>query len=129
MNIISEFLVPLAGNWQRLIMCASIADLMILALPIPIVWRLTLELRQKIILSVVFTLGSMYVFTFPISQPRHGSSRLTCSLNSSCVISLVRLLSIVTWIRVGDSDITWTLQPIVAWSYVLPLLLPPIPLN
>jgi hypothetical protein len=40
------------------------ADLMILALPIPIVWRLTLELRQKIILSVVFTLGSMYVFTF-----------------------------------------------------------------
>ena len=39
----------------------AIADLMILALPIPIVWRLTLELRQKIILSVVFTLGSMYV--------------------------------------------------------------------
>lgn len=38
------------------------ADLMILALPIPIVWRLTLELRRKIILSVVFTLGSMYVF-------------------------------------------------------------------
>lgn len=42
-------------------MHAAIADLMILALPIPIVWRLTLELRQKIILSVVFTLGSMYV--------------------------------------------------------------------
>jgi hypothetical protein len=38
---------------------------MILALPIPIVWRLTLELRQKIILSVVFTLGSMYVFALP----------------------------------------------------------------
>ncbi|KEQ77812.1 hypothetical protein M436DRAFT_36696, partial [Aureobasidium namibiae CBS 147.97] len=72
-----------------------ITDLMILALPIPIVWRLTLELRQKIILSVVFTLGSI-----------------------SCVISLVRLLSIVTWIRVGNSDITYTLQPIVAWSEI-----------
>ncbi|KAI4837646.1 hypothetical protein E4T44_08236 [Aureobasidium sp. EXF-8845] len=72
-----------------------ITDLMVLALPIPIVWRLTLELRQKIILSVVFTLGSI-----------------------SCVISLVRLLSIVTWIRVGDSDITYTLQPIVAWSEI-----------
>lgn len=42
------------------------ADLMILALPIPIVWRLTLELRQKIILSVVFTLGSMYVLALPL---------------------------------------------------------------
>ncbi|KAH0368598.1 hypothetical protein KCU65_g3807, partial [Aureobasidium melanogenum] len=70
-------------------------DLMILALPIPIVWRLTLELRQKIILSVVFTLGSI-----------------------SCVISLVRLLSIVTWIRVGDDDITYTLQSIVVWSEI-----------
>lgn len=94
------------------------ADLMILALPIPIVWRLTLELRQKIILSVVFTLGSMYVSLFPYTQLHYCSIKLTCSPNSSCVISLVRLLSIVTWIRVGDSDITYTLQPIVAWSYV-----------
>lgn len=38
---------------------------MILALPIPIVWRLSLELRQKIILSVVFTLGSMYALFLP----------------------------------------------------------------
>ncbi|THZ29490.1 hypothetical protein D6C89_01993 [Aureobasidium pullulans] len=72
-----------------------ITDLMILALPIPIVWRLSLELRQKIILSVVFTLGSI-----------------------SCVISLVRLLSIITWIRVGDADITYTLQSIVVWSEI-----------
>ncbi|KEQ95627.1 hypothetical protein AUEXF2481DRAFT_88450 [Aureobasidium subglaciale EXF-2481] len=70
-------------------------DLLILCLPIPIVWRLTLELRQKIILSVVFTLGSI-----------------------SCVISLVRLLSIITWIHVGDADITYTLQSIVAWSEI-----------
>jgi hypothetical protein len=34
---------------------------MIFALPIPIVWGLSVELRQKITLSVVFTLGSMYV--------------------------------------------------------------------
>ncbi|KAI5236190.1 hypothetical protein E4T42_09531 [Aureobasidium subglaciale] len=73
----------------------TLADLLILCLPIPIVWRLTLELRQKIILSVVFTLGSI-----------------------SCVISLVRLLSIITWIHVGDADITYTLQSIVAWSEI-----------
>jgi hypothetical protein len=64
MNIISKFLrtslLQLAKTNDTLT-----ADLMILALPIPIVWRLTLELRQKIILSVVFTLGSMYVFTLP----------------------------------------------------------------
>ncbi|KAH0414547.1 hypothetical protein KCU90_g15580, partial [Aureobasidium melanogenum] len=36
----------------------------------------------------------------------------------SCVISLVRLLSIVTWIHVGDDDITYTLQSIVVWSEI-----------
>ena len=58
---------------------------MILALPIPIVWRLTLELRQKIILSVVFTLGSMYVFTFSLrttlllfNQTDTSSHQLLC---------------------------------------------------
>lgn len=86
---------------------------MILALPIPIVWRLSLELRQKIILSVVFTLGSMYAFSSPFS---HHDPMDTNSCNSSCVISLVRLLSIITWIRVGDADITYTLQSIVVWS-------------
>lgn len=83
---------------------------MILALPIPIVWRLTLELRQKIILSIVFTLGSMYVPT------RCYCLVVLTIYDSSCVISLVRLLSIVTWIRVGDDDITYTLQSIVVWS-------------
>jgi hypothetical protein len=66
MNIISKFLrtslLQLAKANDT-----TTADLMILALPIPIVWRLTLELRQKIILSVVFTLGSMYVFALPSS--------------------------------------------------------------
>jgi hypothetical protein len=65
MNIISKFLrcpfLPLTKTNDTLT-----ADLMILALPIPIVWRLTLELRQKIILSVVFTLGSMYVFVLSL---------------------------------------------------------------
>lgn len=63
MNIASESLSssPLLHQQQKANDVAT-ADLMILALPIPIVWRLTLELRQKIILSVVFTLGSMYVF-------------------------------------------------------------------
>jgi hypothetical protein len=46
------------------------------------------------------------------------SKKTDSTFYSSCVISFVRLLSVVTWIRVGDSDITYTLQPIVAWSYV-----------
>ncbi|KAI4717159.1 hypothetical protein E4T48_06623 [Aureobasidium sp. EXF-10727] len=103
--------VPVRANWDMTIAptrCINkqafyigngvmniVTDLMILCLPIPIVWRLTLELKQKIVLSFVFTLGSI-----------------------SCVISLVRLLSIVTWIHVGDSDITYTLQPIVVWSEI-----------
>ncbi|KAI5215548.1 hypothetical protein E4T41_09552 [Aureobasidium subglaciale] len=51
-------------------------DLLILCLPIPIVWRLTLELRQKIILSVVFTLGSI-----PPPQHHNLDPRRRCRHN------------------------------------------------
>jgi hypothetical protein len=65
MNIISKFLRTSLLQLAKANDTPT-ADLMILALPIPIVWRLTLELRQKIILSVVFTLGSMYVFVLSL---------------------------------------------------------------
>jgi hypothetical protein len=63
---------------------------MVLALPIPIVWRLTLELRQKIILSFVFTLGSMYVFAVPLTHDTQTDifPQTALVLSVSCVSSV-----------------------------------------
>ncbi|THX83959.1 hypothetical protein D6D04_02679 [Aureobasidium pullulans] len=47
-----------------------------------------------------------------------GNGVMNIISSISCVISLVRLLSIITWIRVGDADITYTLQSIVVWSEI-----------
>ncbi|THW98828.1 hypothetical protein D6D13_10478 [Aureobasidium pullulans] len=47
-----------------------------------------------------------------------GNGVMNIISSISCVISLVRLLSIITWIRVGDTDITYTLQSIVVWSEI-----------
>ena len=68
-------------------------DLLILALPLPIVWKLGLDTRQKITLSIVFTLGSL-----------------------SCIISIVRLKAIILYMRHADRDITYDLQEICLWS-------------
>jgi hypothetical protein len=40
---------------------ALIEDVIILCLPIPIVWRLQITFRQKLALTVVFSLGGLYV--------------------------------------------------------------------
>lgn len=68
-------------------------DLLILGLPIPIIWKLNLTLRKKITLSVIFALGSV-----------------------SCIISIVRLKSVVVYLKNGDSDVTYDLVGIVFWS-------------
>ena len=71
----------------------EIGDLLILALPIPIVWSLSLKFRQKVTLSIVFAFGSV-----------------------SCVVSIIRLKSIIVFLRNGNSDITYDLVGIVIWS-------------
>lgn len=43
-------------------------DVMILCLPMPLVWRLKIERRQKITLSALFLLGGLYVpFSYALS--------------------------------------------------------------
>ncbi|KAF2142859.1 uncharacterized protein K452DRAFT_286486 [Aplosporella prunicola CBS 121167] len=73
----------------------SFSDLLILALPLPVVWKLGLDTRQKITLSIVFTLGSL-----------------------SCIISIVRLKAIILYMRHADRDITYDLQEICLWSEI-----------
>lgn len=75
--------------------CNSVSDLLILALPIPIVWNLALTRRKKITLSLVFTLGS-----------------------AGCIVSIIRLRSIIAYLEAGDGDLTFTILDFVVWSAI-----------
>jgi hypothetical protein len=62
---------------------ALIEDVIILCLPIPIVWRLQITFRQKLALTVVFSLGGLYV-PYPmlakVSTDHSGSaSSVSCA--------------------------------------------------
>ena len=67
---------PLARNWDKTVpgtcvdliaffrwngICNLIIDFMILMLPMPMVWRLKITLKQKVVLSGMFALGLLYV--------------------------------------------------------------------
>ncbi|CAD0112956.1 unnamed protein product [Aureobasidium uvarum] len=72
--------------------CNSVSDLLILALPIPIVWDLQLTRRKKITLSLVFAMGS-----------------------AGCIVSIIRLRSIIAYLQEGDADLTYTITDFVVW--------------
>lgn len=75
--------------------CNSVSDLLILALPIPIVWDLALTRRKKITLSLVFAMGS-----------------------AGCIVSIIRLRSIISYLQQGDGDLTFTITDFVVWSAI-----------
>ncbi|KAI5236360.1 hypothetical protein E4T43_08692 [Aureobasidium subglaciale] len=75
--------------------CNSVSDLLILALPIPIVWNLALTRKKKITLSLVFAMGS-----------------------AGCIVSIVRLRSIIAYLQQGDGDLTYTITDFVVWSAI-----------
>ncbi|KAI4744585.1 hypothetical protein E4T44_15117, partial [Aureobasidium sp. EXF-8845] len=69
------------------------SDIMILILPIPIVWGLNTDVRKKVILTGLFSMGSI-----------------------SCLVSILRMRSIVVLYKSGFSDMTWGLAEVVIWS-------------
>ncbi|KAI4721908.1 hypothetical protein E4T48_01880 [Aureobasidium sp. EXF-10727] len=69
------------------------SDIMILLLPVPIVWGLNTDLRKKIILTGLFSMGSI-----------------------SCLVSILRMRSIILLYKDGFADLTWGLTEVVLWS-------------
>ncbi|EKG15987.1 hypothetical protein MPH_06808 [Macrophomina phaseolina MS6] len=72
-----------------------ISDILILILPIPVIKSLSLELRQKITLYILFALGSATV-----------------------VVSAVRLQSIILFLKTDDGDITFRTSKLAIWCLV-----------
>lgn len=87
------------------------SDFYLLAIPIPVVWKLQLPLRKKIGVSAVFMTGLLYV-TF-------GSINLEGTkadmVNRACLCSVV---NVYYRVRAAQSlDATWTIIPILITSY------------
>ncbi|KAF4303481.1 hypothetical protein GTA08_BOTSDO09187 [Botryosphaeria dothidea] len=70
-------------------------DILILLLPIPIIKNLSLELRQKVTLYILFALGSATV-----------------------IVSAVRLQSIIAFLRDDNGDITFQTTKLAVWCLV-----------
>ncbi|KEQ70870.1 hypothetical protein M436DRAFT_52556 [Aureobasidium namibiae CBS 147.97] len=70
-----------------------VSDILILLLPVPIVWGLNTDVRKKVILTGLFSMGSI-----------------------SCLVSILRMRSIIVLYKSGYSDLTWGLVEVVLWS-------------
>jgi hypothetical protein len=70
-----------------------VSDILILLLPIPIVWGLNTDTRKKVILTGLFSMGSI-----------------------SCLVSILRMRSIIVLYKSGYDDLTWGLVEVVLWS-------------
>jgi hypothetical protein len=66
-----------------------LTDLIVLVLPLQMVWRLHLPIRKKLVLSVIFSLGSLYA-----REPFPWAFRRDSNFFSVCVASVMRIVSL-----------------------------------
>ncbi|KAJ6096867.1 hypothetical protein N7486_007613 [Penicillium sp. IBT 16267x] len=76
-----------------------VCDFLVLAVPIPVVWRLKMRVTQKVMVSLVLFLGC-FVFA----------------------ASIVRIHYLTKLKGEGLTDITWTMAPVCLWSTIEPCL-------
>lgn len=103
--------------WEGTSVPNVVTDAVMLALPLPTVWRLHIDTKQKIALSAVFALGSLSVLS---CLSRCVSLLLTVSLIrdfiSGLIASAVRLS--VTFRVTTLEDGTWDSADIALWSLI-----------
>lgn len=117
---------PLATNWEPAISrghCLKpkggvpyvsgtinvVSDIVVLVLPIPAIWSLKMDLRRKLRLVAIFSVGTLYV-VHRLETSHQTNSR------SAVVASIVRLAR--TPVVFVDRDRTWNLGKIETWAYV-----------
>ena len=84
-----------------------LTDVLILCFPGPMVWGLNTTVAQKITLTGIFLLGTLYVLWLP----GHNDHCLrTCSV---CAISIIRISKLAS---VDHSDPTWRLVDVYVWT-------------
>lgn len=88
-----------------------VEDVVILSMPMPMIWNLSINFRRKIALTAIFTLGALYVF---VQRYFHYQTSISFSnkriltlgfLDSVCVTSILRL---TTFKEFNKTDVTCT---------------------
>ena len=92
---------------------AFITDFIILVMPLPYIWKLQMKLRQKLLLSIVFTLGALYDTAIP-SAAEANPYLPDCSASVS---SIIRLWAFMTR-DYASPDLTYTAAKPALWSCV-----------
>jgi hypothetical protein len=88
-------------------------DLVLCIAPLPYFWNLQLPRKQKIVISVLFFIGGLYVF-YHLGRPSLAPLTDPRSYNSACLASIARL-SFLHLLSKGI-DVTWNLAPSVLWT-------------
>lgn len=91
-------------------------DIIIIALPVRVVWKMNMDTKKKWSVAFMFALGGLYESrSVPLVLSRlasHFELWLTCS--SGCIISIIRLRSLLVF---GTSiDPSWDYVPVVIWT-------------
>ena len=101
--------LPIAYNWDHSIAgghCGNqksldlfigifnlLMDVTVVVLPMPVLWGLQMAVARKIVLSMMFGLGVMYVSRLPLSPmcSQHSRKNPFLTTSSICVITLIRI--------------------------------------
>ena len=101
---------------------STLADVLLLILPIPTLWGLQLPKQQKLALVFIFLLGGLYVnsstlsFLSPLPRPSYHPTPLTLKSFSACIAAIIRIVflsrgttSFVDFTYIEVDSLNWSL--------------------
>ena len=97
----------------------AVLDFFVVALPLPLLWKLRTNTYQKWVLTGIFACAGLYVptLTAPNPHPLRWPDSALLIESSVCVISVIRL---VVLSRLTAFDVTWNYVNAAIWSAAEP---------
>ena len=100
----------------------AVLDFLIVAIPLPLLWRLRTDTYQKWVLTGIFACAGLYVqktffHAFMLLASETGLDIHLLMKFSVCFISIIRLVVVA---RLHDFDVTWNYVNAAIWSAAEP---------
>lgn len=96
--------------------CNVITDVVLIVLPIPLVWKMQVNLKKKLAVAMVFATGALYVP--PQVKSLNKSELILACPNSVCAVAIVR--QYIAYNSSSGKDPSWGIIPIKIWSNISP---------
>lgn len=93
-------------------------DVFLLILPIPMVLKLHMSVRKKLIVCALMMLGILYVYSFLMSNGPHRHSPTDNAWHSACAAGMIRIYYMLLFAFAHDH--TWAMGPVGLWVSVEP---------